>query len=63
MATKPPKQKDPDPATISSTIGDQAKREQELRRRRSGGYYTFFRNIQRPEQTGGSGNQTVGGGN
>lgn len=54
---KPPKT---DPATIASTPGEQAKKEQELRYRRRGGFYRNFQNIRPPEQTGGT-SESLGG--
>lgn len=59
MASSPPKPPKPDPATIASTPGEQAKKRQELRNRSQGKFYSGFYNIRPPEQIGG-GNQTVG---
>lgn len=59
MASKPKATPKADPATIASTPGEAAKKQQELQNRRKGGFYSDFRNITPPAQTGG-GNQTVG---
>tara|TARA_R110000782_G_scaffold34003_1_gene81581 strand:- start:687 stop:872 length:186 start_codon:yes stop_codon:yes gene_type:complete len=57
-APKPPKS---DPATISSSPGEAAKKKQELENRRKGGFYSGFKNIQAsPNSTTGGGNQTIG---
>lgn len=55
-APKPPKT---DPATIASSPGEQAKKQQELRNRKRGGFYSAFRNVRPPDQTGGD-NQPLG---
>ena len=53
----PPK---PDPATISSSVGELAKKQQDLRSRRRGGFYSGFKNIKSTQGSLGGG--SLGGG-
>lgn len=59
MSTKAPKPDKPDPATVASSVSEQAKRQQELASRRKAGFYGGFKNVQPTTPTGG-GNQTLG---
>jgi hypothetical protein len=59
MASKPPTPKAPDPSTIATSPGEQAKKKQELQNRRKGGFYTGFKNIKPAANTGGD-NQPLG---
>lgn len=60
--SKPKPQPKPDPATIATSPGENARKQQELQYRRRSGFYSGFKNISRSNttyQTGG-GTQTVG---
>jgi hypothetical protein len=59
MASKPKPAPKPDPATIASSPGEMAKKQQELQARRKGGFYSGFKNISPNDFTGGS-NQPLG---
>tara|TARA_R110000772_G_scaffold123125_2_gene229352 strand:+ start:1608 stop:1790 length:183 start_codon:yes stop_codon:yes gene_type:complete len=56
-----PKPKREDPATIASSVGESAKKQQELNNRKKGAgrFYSDFRSVAPPSAVGG-GNQTVG---
>jgi hypothetical protein len=63
MASKPKPAPKPDPATIASSPGEMAKKQQELQARRKGGFYSGFKNISPtlgPNDTTGGGNQPLG---
>ena len=49
----------PAPATVATSPGENARKQQELTNRRRGGFYSGFQNIKPPSTTGG-GNQTLG---
>mgnify|MGYP003659130780 CR=1 FL=1 len=60
MASKPPTPKTPDPATIATSPGEQAKKRQELHNRRVGGFYSKFKNIRPTGPATGGDNQPLG---
>ena len=60
MASKPPTPKTPDPATLATTPGEQAKKRQELHSRRAGGFYSKFKNIKPSNPAVGGDNQPLG---
>jgi hypothetical protein len=60
MASKPKAQAKPDPATIASSPGTNAKKQQELENRRKKGFYSGFKNITPTGSSTGGGNQTTG---
>ena len=59
MASSPDKPKKEDPATIATSVSETARKRQELRTSRRGGFYSDFRNI-KPTAPVGGGQQTVG---
>lgn len=45
MGSSPKEQAKPDPATVSSSTSEAARKQQELQFRRRGGFYSGFRNV------------------
>ena len=64
MGSSAPKEEaKPDPATVATSPGENARKQQELRNRRQGGFYSGFSNVQpssTPSSSTGGSTQTVG---